>query len=252
MKRKYNIVFSPTGGTQKIVNGLGSMGSDTECTIDLMERVVPNVTFDVDDVCVIAVPSYGGRVPEIALKRMAELKGNGAKAVLVVAYGNRDYDDTLLELKNQMVKQGFVIAACVCAIAEHTIMRQYASGRPDAQDMEELKSFGEQIRKKLESGIFTDIAVKGNAVYKEYHGVPLKPEADKSCTQCGLCAKRCPVEAIAIDQPQKTNKDICISCMACIAVCPQHARKLPTLLLKGASLKLKKECSGHKENELLL
>lgn len=252
INRKFNIVFSPTGGTQKIVDSLGNLGVGSGSTIDLMKQDLPEYAFKEDDLCVIAVPSYGGRVPAVALKRLSFMKAAGTKAVLVVSYGNRDYDDTLLELKEQMVRQGFVIVACVCAIAEHSIMRQYAAGRPDRNDLTMLKEFGEKITEKLKMDHFDDIAVKGNPDYKTYNGVPLKPESTKNCTQCGACASRCPVGAIPFDQPQMTKKNLCISCMACIAVCPNNARKLPALLLKGASLKLKKECSVRKENELLL
>ncbi len=65
------------------------------------------------------------------MDRINKIKGNGAKAVAVVVYGNRDYDDTLLELKNVLEENGFVVGAMVAAIAEHSIARNLAAGRPD-------------------------------------------------------------------------------------------------------------------------
>ena len=53
---------------------------------------------------VIAVPSYGGRVPQVAVDRISEIKGNGAKAVLLCVYGNRAYEDTLTELEDSAEK----------------------------------------------------------------------------------------------------------------------------------------------------
>lgn len=60
------------------------------------------------ELCVIAVPVYGGRVAATALQRLQRLKGNGSPAILVVVYGNRDYEDALLELRDTAVQLGFV------------------------------------------------------------------------------------------------------------------------------------------------
>lgn len=43
------------------------------------------------------------------------MQGNGVRAVLPAAYGNRAYGDTLLELKNTLTDAGF---RCVAAGAQ--------------------------------------------------------------------------------------------------------------------------------------
>ena len=83
-----------------------------------------------DDVAVISVPSYGGRVPAAAVQRIALMNAHGARAILVCVYGNRAYEDTLVELRDAAVQAGFRVVAAVAAIAEHSVARQYASGRP--------------------------------------------------------------------------------------------------------------------------
>ena len=95
----YSIFFSPTGGTEKVVETLASVWESHE-KIDLTPlKAKSNKEFKEEDVCLIAVPSYGGRVPAVAVERISKLKGNNAKAVAVVVYGNRDYEDTMLELQ---------------------------------------------------------------------------------------------------------------------------------------------------------
>ena len=44
------------------------------------------------------------------------------------------------------------------------------------------------------------------------------------CVFCGLCAKNCPVSAIAVDRANKQwkiNQETCIGCGTCVAVCPK-------------------------------
>ena len=52
-----------------------------------------------DALILLAAPVYGGRVAPTALERLARLRGQGQAAVAVVVYGNRDYEDALLEIR---------------------------------------------------------------------------------------------------------------------------------------------------------
>lgn len=249
----YNIVFSPTGGTQKVADILAGQLTENAATIDLCNRNTDFgiFSFEQDDICIVAVPSYGGRVPAVAAQRLSQLRGNGAKAILTVVYGNREYEDTLIELKDTLDATGFVSIAAVSAIAEHSIARQFAADRPDEQDIKELESFADVIKGRLETGFDTTLEVPGNRPYKEFKGLPMHPCADKSCVKCGICAESCPVGAIPMDDPSKTDSDKCISCMRCICVCPNDSRKLNKLVLAGATLMLKKTCNGHNKNILI-
>ena len=120
----YTITFSPTGGTKRAADRLAAALGPCVQEIDL---TVPGTdysqfSFCAGDICVVAVPSYGGRVPAAAVSRLAAMEANGAKAVLMAVYGNRAYEDTLLELKETLTQAGFCCAAAVAAIAEHSVM----------------------------------------------------------------------------------------------------------------------------------
>lgn len=248
----YRIVFSPTGGTAKVsrilTDALGGVWQD----IDLCRQITP-MTFTAQDLCLVAVPSYGGRVPGIAIDRIKALRGGGAKALLVCVYGNREWEDTLTELQDALEAAGFLCAAAVAAVAEHSIFRQYAAGRPDADDAAQLAAFAGTIREAMASGTCHPLELAGShGTYKAFNGVPFKPEGNKKCVACGLCADSCPTGAIDAADPRKTDKDKCISCMRCVGLCPQHARDLSPLVMKPAGAAMAAKLGGRKDNHLFL
>lgn len=249
------VIFSPTGGTARAAEIITLAWDKTAETIDLSDPSVDfsKFSFEPEDVVLIALPSYGGRVPAIAAERMSRLKGNSANGVLLCVYGNRAYEDTLAEMSDLAKSCGFRVAAAVAAVAEHSIMHQYAAGRPDDGDARELKAYAEKILEKIKTGTAgSEPKVPGNRPYKKAGGAGMVPKATKGCTECGLCAKQCPVQAIDPNDVKKTDAGTCISCMRCVAKCPNDARKINSGMVAAASLAMKKACSVRKECELFL
>lgn len=248
----YNIFFSPTGGTKKVAD-IAAKGTKLDAEeIDLIKEPdkLMKVNFEKEDLCLVAVPSYGGRIPSVVTDMFRNVKVNGTKAILVAVFGNRAIDDTLLETQDVLEASGFVCIAGMEAVAEHSLMHQFGTGRPDQQDEMELLEFAEKFMKNIETQNKPEFP--GNRPYREYSGVPLKPVANGKCNSCGLCAKECPVDAISLDNPKLTDKDKCISCMHCVAICPKKARNCSKFISFIAGKKMKKVCSGRKENKLYL
>lgn len=252
--RILELVFSPTGGTEQVAHILTEGLGGEPTFVDLSDAAVAFSAVSVapEDVCVIAVPSFGGRVPFLAAERLKSIHGNGARAVLAVVYGNRALDDTLLELNDLALDAGFSPIAAVGAVAEHSIARQFGAGRPDETDRTELLSFAHQISAQLERNQAPTLRLPGSRPYRDYNGVPAKPVANDACTNCGLCATRCPAGAIPQDAPAQTDTARCISCMRCVSLCPNHARQVDPAVLAALTQKLAMVCDGRKKNTLYL
>ena len=243
------IIFSPTGGTEKVAHMIGGAWNETTVKIDLSDPKMDFSRCEIqkDDRVLIAMPSFGGRAPAVAIERLKRIAGNDARCTLVCVYGNRAYEDTLVEMEDAAKACGFRVVAAIAAVAQHSIIPQYAADRPDASDEKQLIQFARQIADRTEAVS----CIPGNRPYKKAGGGGLVPKPSRDCVKCGVCAKNCPVQAIdpatlAAD-PRK-----CISCMRCVKQCSHDAKKVNGAMVSIAALAIKKACSIRKDNELIL
>jgi len=243
------IVFSPTGGTEKAAHIIGRTWSESSVKIDLSDPKTDFTKCNInkEDMVLVAMPSFGGRAPAAAIQRLKQIAGNGAKCTLVCVYGNRAYEDTLVEMDDAAKACGFRVIAAIAAVAEHSIIPKYAANRPDTSDEAQLSAFADRILQKDGDAA----SIPGNRPYKKSGGAGLVPKATKDCVKCGLCAEKCPVQAIA-PGTFAADSQKCISCMRCVKQCPQNARKVNEAMVSVAALAIKKACSVRKENELFL
>lgn len=118
----YTAYFSPTGGTKKAALALTSALADTDSftEIDLSLPVLAQYTFAADDIIVVAIPVFGGRVPAFALQQLTALHGQNTSAIAIAAYGNRAYEDALLELSDSLTSQSFHVIAAAAILSEHS------------------------------------------------------------------------------------------------------------------------------------
>ena len=245
--------FSPTGGTKKVLNIILSVWDCEKYYYDLSDKSIcaENVKFEKDDFCVIAVPSFSGRVPQFVIPKLQGMKGNSVKAIMINTYGNRAFDDALLELKNTLEGSGFLCIAGIAAVTQHSVMPKYGMGRPDSQDIKQLKEFARRC-KNLLAYATSAAKIPGNVPYRKYLSIPIKPRVNKMCNKCGACVKRCPVDAILPSKEYAVDKSKCISCLQCIKICPKQARYISKFMQRLAEIKMKKLCETKKENYLYL
>lgn len=253
---QYNTVqqfyFSATGTTKKVVREIGSHFSSEAGKRDILrEPFTTQESVDGDTLAVIGVPVYSGRIPESCVEMLGKLKGKNTPAIAVVVYGNRDYDDALLELTEILTGNGFLVFGAGAFVAQHSIFPRVAAARPDQNDIRRIADFSQQCEAKLHqmTGGEASIRVKGNSPYKKAAPVPLKPSAGKQCNACGACARACPAGAISRENPPSKDKALCISCAACIAACPQNAQAFRGVPYKLFGMLFERKCSPRREPE---
>ena len=153
------VYFSPTHTSAKIVTTIAEgMNIIVNKEIDLTYPSTNQKTLPSDTLAIIGVPTYAGRVAPTALERLQKIKGDNTPAIIVVLYGNRDYEDALLELRNTAKQLGFVPIAGGAFIGEHSYSTEEfptAAGRPDVSDIQIAAEFGKNIIKQLYQ--YTDI-----------------------------------------------------------------------------------------------
>ncbi len=252
------VFFSATGLTEKTAN------------VFLSALALPCVKWDVtpfsqkdktrvfgpDELVVFSAPVYGGRIPVPAAERFEKMRGRNTPAVCLAVYGNRAYEDALSEMRDLAVQGGFIPVAFAASVAQHSIMRRTAFGRPDGKDREKITSFARGVWNKLEKASALTAAdipsIGGCAPYRVFKGIALKPSASSSCVKCGACVERCPVGAISASAPDQTDKTRCISCMACVSACPKNARGINKLVLWLAGRSFERKYGKRREPDFFL
>ena len=243
--RVWAVFFSATGTTRKVVThlataiaaDLGVGCSSYDFTLPAARQGTPS--FAPGDLIVLGTPVYAGRVPNVLVQYLATLQGNGAVAVPVVVFGNRDYDDALVELRDILEAAGCHTVAAAAFVGEHAFSDILGAGRPDKADMNIIAGFAREVSAKLStlsrSAMPAPISVSGvPRPYRPHYrpadpeGRPLdfrsiRPLTSDACNDCKLCVEVCPMGSIDYDNVREYT-GICIRCGACVKLCPQGAR----------------------------
>ena len=285
------ICFSPTHTSRTIAEAVaagmnGTPGgtavhagaSQQIRTVDLtLDRSDSPITVGAGETVVLGAPVYAGRVAPEAVRRLRRIQvaaGASVPAVVTVTYGNRDYEDALVELYDLAISLGLSPFAAGAFIGEHsysTPEMPVAEGRPDTLDLADARIFGGQCARKLDSsGAFAPFHIKGNRPYKEpshpasdtsrtaqsSSGSPAKPAPSvplttDGCPLCGECVRVCPTGAVSIDLNVRkvlTDPALCIRCCACVRACPAGLRTYTTPFTAF----LHEHCSARRDPETFL
>lgn len=250
--------FSPTRTTRTITETVAEKIADQQgCELSFADFTLPSArpvsaSFGEGDVLVFGFPVYAGRVPALVADQIARLQGNGAHAVIVALYGNRHYDDAVLEAADLLAGQAFCVSAAGAFIGEHAMTAKVATGRPDASDLAVARQFGADAAARLASGEKKTPGIKGSRPYKEHPAAAdIRPLTTDSCTACGICVRRCAMGVIDREDPTQVNFG-CIRCNACVKACPEGAKYFDSELPNRIVAMLESQFTERKEPELFL
>ncbi len=244
------LYFSATYTTKRVVEAVAAGLSNEVVSYDITNDTATDaVIIPREELLVVGVPVYAGRVPAMAAERLRRFKGDNTPAVVVAVYGNRHYDDAVLELHDIMTECGFRTVAAGAFVAQHSIFSKVGAARPDAEDLAEIKAFAEKSLAVLGRD-FGAINIPGNRPYKVPGGIPIWPTASRKCNGCGACAKLCPTGAIDPAAPKGVNKEKCIKCGRCIVVCPTKARRFYGIKYSFAAARFNAAFAARRANEM--
>jgi ferredoxin len=268
--------FSPTGTSRTVLRalaeGFGHAGAPyTEMSpratgtrgnrIDPAGVTVPGITVqDEPEAVAVAVPVYSGRVPEVAeayLRAVAAARRERAlpaiPAAAIVLYGNRAYDDALLELQDLLTDAGMVVVVAGAFVGEHSYSTEdlpLSEGRPDRADLDRARELGVAFARGLTPAVAVSgagavstansgtnsgavppaagLVLPGNRPYRERK--PLSGESPitdaDECILCGACEEACPLGIVSVTDVVTTDADQCIYCCACVKACPNGSRRI--------------------------
>jgi ferredoxin len=263
IRKIWLISFSPTRTSKSVIDAIASgiVGIPHQ-SIDLTyPDQVLSMQFAADELAIIGVPVYAGRVAPLAVERLAAMHGSNTPAVVVATYGNRDFEDALVELRDIAEQAAFKPLIACTFIGEHSFSGPdipIAAERPDTVDLATARKFGVKILEKLETiediGIAPSVNVPGNKPYKEGMGaLPFTPKVLPSkCTLCAVCLGTCPTGAISLNPQIEVDVSLCIFCCACIKNCPEEAMIIDAAPIKEKRQWLYENCVERKEPELFL
>lgn len=244
IKKIWAVYFSPTETTKKITTTIAqSLSHKLEAEYNVFDFTLAKArqtekSFEETDLVVFGMPVIAGRIPNLMLEYVNSIKGNGALAVPIVLFGNRNFDDALIELRDILENDGFHTIAGGAFVGEHSFSTTLGKGRPDSDDLKEAQDFshaiGEKILKSI-PGNKEPVNVDGTPYpYSGYYqprdragnSIDIRkvlPKTDDTCIKCMVCVESCPLGSIDKDDP-KVMVGKCMKCCSCVKKCPVGAK----------------------------
>ena len=229
------LYFSGTGNSKYVAKRIADALGDA--LVNLNDRIKASDTSSVEtgERVIIVTPTYAWRIPRVVRDWLLKTELRGAKQVWFVMtcgseIGNADrYNRRLCQAKG-----------LACMGTAQIVMPENYIAMFNAPQKEQARSIVEQAEPALQK-ILTrlkagqEFPLPRETLYDRFMSGPVNPifykffvKADAftvsdACIGCGQCAKRCPMNNVALKDGKPVWGRNCTHCMACICYCPKEA-----------------------------
>ncbi len=220
------IYFSATGNSKYIAKSLVDDEKNILYMVDLLKN--DDILIE-DDVIGIVSPVYFWGIPEITKEFLKKAKLKANYLFYVSTYGTTSgFSKTMVKELNDSFNAYFSIRMVDIWTPLFDVTSKKNIEKWNKNQEKELKEIKNRIKNK-ENGNFMKNAVPkviGQVFYKSYKNARKTSNlhVESSCIGCGICAKKCPVNAIEIkDKKPVWVKKECLMCLGCLHRCPKFA-----------------------------
>lgn len=251
--RIFVVYFSPAGTTRHVAEVIGAqfqlLGAKTK-KFNLVEQkkladlISKEIQQSKDHVCLfVGSPVYASHAVPPVMQFISELSGiSGAFAVPFVTWGGASSGIALFEMGRELIHKGYTVIGAAKVLAVHSLMwpldNPLGKGRPNIDDDRIIQALVSKTHKQLSIDNPKGISLSKLAYQSKEHQAEMEQaslevakahmpirEVDKDlCVQCQTCAAVCPTNAVTFS-PTPAFGESCVLCFSCMKNCPEEAIK---------------------------
>lgn len=149
IKHIWTVYFSPSGKTKQVTMAVaeGAAGVLKIGEIHVYDFTLPDkrehpFCFGEEDLVIFGCPTYAGRIPNKIMPFIRDrICGHGASAAIVMTYGGRSIDHSVMEAYLLLRENGFKVYGAGSAVTRHVMSDILSAGRPGTEDLKAAGQF---------------------------------------------------------------------------------------------------------------
>lgn len=229
------LCYSGTGNSRYIASRIAEALQDE--VVDLNKKIKENdhSPIQTGDNVIAVTPTYAWRIPRVVSEWISETEFTGAKRIWFVMdcggeIGNAGKYNRLLAEQRHLAYMG----------TAQIIMPENYIAMFHAPQEEEARKIVEKAEPYITEAIMhikseQPFSTPRNNLYDRFMSGPVNPvfykffvkaaafQAKDTCTGCGQCVRKCPMNNIQLEGGKPVWGRNCTHCMACICYCPAEA-----------------------------